>query len=173
LEAERRAYGERSRQAWSEVMRASPSLGYYYDKKGVSPVEMQAQASGPAGDGQLPELALPVQVRGRVVGTIKAHKPGETGEWTADEVALMKTLIEQLGVALEGAQLYQSTQRLATREQILNIVTARIRAGLTLEQVLNATVQEVSRALGAPRVAVWLEPMMDEPDMAESKSRVE
>jgi GAF domain-containing protein len=155
------------------MMRTGPSLGYYYDEKGVSPVDAEARSPVPAGDGQLPELTLPVQLRGRVVATIQAHKPGEAGEWTADEVALLKTLIEQLGVALEGAQLYQSTQLLATREQMLNSVTARIRAGLTLEQVLNATVQEVSRALGAPRVAVWLEPMMDEPDMAESKSRVE
>jgi hypothetical protein len=40
-------------------------------------------------------------------------------------------------------------------------MTARIRAGFTLEQVLNTTVQEIGRALGTPRVAVWLEPMDD------------
>ena len=46
----------------------------------------------------------------------------------------------------------------AAREQIVNAVAARIRAGVTLEQVLNTTAQQVGAALGAARVAVRLKP---------------
>ena len=165
LEAERRAYGELSRQAWDEMLRARPDLGYRYDEEGVVPLAGHPSPGERRGDDsergsepvkELPELALPVRVRGRVIGTINAHKPSGAAEWTAEEVALMETLTDQLGVALESARLYQDTQRRAARERLTGEVTARMRETLDMETVLKTAVQEVRQALGLPEVVIRL-----------------
>jgi GAF domain-containing protein len=164
LEAERRAYGELSREAWAEMVRARPGLGYRYEEGGVTPLAGHPLSqSERGGDGverrselveELPELALPVRVRGQVIGTINAHKPGDMSEWTAQEVALMETLTEQLSVALESARLYQDTQRRAAREQLSGEVTARMRETLDMDTVLQTAAREMREALGLEEVEV-------------------
>jgi PAS domain S-box-containing protein len=88
------------------------------------------------------------------VGYLRQERPVITPE----EVRLLGSLADQLAVTIQNARLFEESQRRAAREQMLSTMTARIRAGLTLEQVLNATVQEIGTALGAARVAVRLKP---------------
>jgi GAF domain-containing protein len=196
FEAERRAYGEISREAWRELLQAHQRLGYRYGKSGVtllgeapsplrpdtldkpasqskrgandsegssvplaSAVASADDSTAPQGADaklveELPELALPVIVRGHVIGTIQAHKPGEAGEWTAEEVALMETLAEQLGLALESARLYQDTQRRAFRERLTGEIAARMREKLDMDTVLQTAVREIGERLGIAEVEV-------------------
>jgi GAF domain-containing protein len=197
LEAERRAYGEISREAWGELFQAHHRLGYHYSKSGlvVPLVEVPSalrpdtfdnpasQSERRADDGEglsvplasavtsvddsaalwdasakpveeLPGLALPVMVRGHVIGAINAHKPGDAGEWTTEEVALMETLAEQLGLALESARLYQDTQQRALRERLTGEIAARMRETLDVETVLQTTIREIGERLGIAEVEV-------------------
>ncbi len=163
LEAERQAYGEFSRQAWADIVRARPDLGYHYRDGKVEPVGSDPQASpspGPAGvqrDGPgLPAISLPVEYRGQALGTIVAHKPAGSGEWTPEETALLGTLAEQLSVALDSARLYQSTQRRAAQERLVGDVTARMRQTLDVDAVLRTAAQEMRQALGLSQIAVRL-----------------
>jgi GAF domain-containing protein len=159
LEAERRAYGEISRQAWAELLHAQPGLGHRYDPHGILPTEgrwreemKQAIRTGKtvAGEaGPSAPLAIPVKVRGHVIGVIDAHKPDDASEWTAEDAALMETLAGQLGVALESARLYQDSQRRAARERLTREITDNIRAAVSIEDAMQRAVQELGRALGA------------------------
>jgi GAF domain-containing protein len=178
LEAERRAYGELSHQAWVELLRAQPDLGQRYDPDGILPTdgrwreEMKlAVWRGETILGQPPSsylppggteggatLAAPISVRDQVIGVLDAHKPAGAGGWTPEETTLMETLAEQLGLALESARLYQDTQRRAERERLTGEVTARMRETLDMEMVLKTAVQEVRHALGLPEVVVRLVP---------------
>ncbi len=106
---------------------------------------------------ELPELALPVKVRGHVIGSVQAHKPGEAGEWAAEEVALMEMLAEQLGLALESARLYQDTQRRALRERLTGEIAARMRETLDMDAVLQGTIREIGERLGIAEVEVRME----------------
>ena len=159
LEAQRRAYGQMSRETWTQTLRARPGLGYRYDQGNVASL---AHHSEPRSDQRgaattaLPELALPLSVRGQTVGTIRAHKSGEAGEWTSEETALMETLVDQLGQALESARLYQDTQRRAARERLTAEVTARMRETLDLEAVLRSAAVEIGEALGLAALDVRL-----------------
>jgi len=172
LRAERRAYGELSREAWAQMVHSRPNPGYHYAKGHVTPLgdshpstahpEVHRSTASQDEDGiydsELPELALPITVRGQVIGTINAQKPSEAGEWTSEEIALMETLAEQLSLALESARLYQETQRRATHERLRGEVTARMRETLEVETVLKTAVQEMRQALGLPEVVVRLAP---------------
>jgi GAF domain-containing protein len=165
LEAERRAYGELSRQVWSELLRAQSNLGVLRDERGISPAgdgwraEMEtALRTGQTtrGEDDARSLAMPIKVRGQVIGVVDARKPQDTGEWTQEQVGLLETLTEQLSLALENARLYQDTQRRATRERLTGEVTARMRESLDVEAVLNTAVREIGQALGLAALDVRL-----------------
>jgi len=180
LEAERRAYGKLSRQAWAELLRARPDLGHRYDPDGILATdgtwrkEMKLAVSrgetilgGPSSSllpGEIEgdaTLAVPIKVRGQVIGVLDGHKTADAGHWTLEETILMEGLAEQLGLALESARLYQDSQRRAERERLIGQITARMRETLDLETVLKTSVQEVRQAMDLPEVVVRLVPETD------------
>ncbi len=169
LAAERRAYGEMNREMWSDLLRTRPDLGFMSDRRATLPAggiwrpEMRdALRTGETqvGEGQN-ALALPIQVRGEVVGVIGGRKPDGTA-WTTEEIDLLETLADQLSVALESARLFEDAQRRAAREQLVGEVTGRIRESLNLETVLATAAQEIGEALGL----VALEVRLDEDEQA-------
>jgi GAF domain-containing protein len=172
LEAERRAYGEVGRQAWAELLRARTDWGYRYAHKSIAPAEddLQAEmrqaartgqtvqrspelATGGNGEGE-PTLAIPLKLRGQVVGVL-GFRRGESDErWTTEAVTLLETLAEQLSVALESARLYQDTQRRAEHERLIGEVTARMRETMDVDAVLQTAVHEMRQILGLAEVEV-------------------
>lgn len=170
LEAERGAYGELSRRAWQEMLQAQPELAIVRDKQGISPVDFRpdaeveqalktgrvATSEGDPDDGQSAGLAVPIRVRGQVIGAIDAHKPADGGQWTLDQIALLETLSEQVGDALEDARLYQEAQRRAARDRLMSEVTARVRQTMDIDTVLKTTADEIYRALELDEVLIRL-----------------
>jgi GAF domain-containing protein len=175
LDAERRAYGEIGREAWAQLLRARPGQGYRCDDRGVVPVGdgRPAQEQEEATDmaiSELPELTVPVLTHGQALGTIEAHKAG-TEEWTEDEIELMRSLSEQLSMALDSARLYQDTQRRAARERLVGEITAHMRETLDVDTVLQTAIREMGATLGIPRVEVRLGGEATQPN--EGRDRVE
>jgi GAF domain-containing protein len=167
LAAERRTAAQLAQQAWQGLLRAQRELGVVRNKDGLT-------ALSPAVDAQRPEmeiarqtgkatldassrrsLAVPVKVRDRVIGVIDARKP--EGAWTQEEIALVETLTDQLGVALDSARLYQDTQRRAARERLIGEVAAHMRERLDVDGVLKAAAQEIGEKLGLHDIAIQLE----------------
>jgi GAF domain-containing protein len=169
LEATQRAYGDLSSQAWAELLQAQPNLGYRSVAHGVSPAsevwqpEMEqaimtgetVRAEDSDGDGRQ-RVAVPIKVRGQVIGVLDTYKPAGSGGWSKEEIALLETIAEQLDSALEGARLYQETQRRASREQAIRHVTEEMRRAVDVETILQNTVAELAKAVGAPRAYVRL-----------------
>ncbi len=161
LEAARRAYGERSRLAWTEFLQARSGLGYTYAGQMISDVSGEWQPdmvrAGQTARAVLADsrLALPIQVRDQVVGVLGLEKAGAE-RWTSDEIALLDGLAAQLGAALESAQLFEETQRRAARDRLVGEATARLRQTLDIETVLRSTISEIGQALALEEVEVRL-----------------
>ncbi len=161
LRAERRAYGELTREAWVAMLRARPDLGYLCDVEGVSsvtgdwrPEMLQASKSEQvviAPDGL---LAVPVKVRDHVIGVVRLRKPQTEGEWTPDEIALVESLLEQLSAALDGARLHQDTLRRAAREQLIRQISEHLQQAVDMESLLRTTTEELYKVLGTSRAYV-------------------
>jgi GAF domain-containing protein len=162
LAAERRAYGESSRDAWRNLLRTRSGLGFVKEHgvisaaEGVWDPEMEQVlrtgevVSREDGRGSV----IPVKVRDLVIGVIDAYKPEGAGEWTTEEIAFMEALVEQLGLALESARLYQDSQHRATRERVVSEVAARMRETLDIDTVLQMAIQNMGDALGISEVEV-------------------
>ncbi len=176
LEAERRAYGELSLQAWNELLRTRIRWGYRYANRAIAPVAgdwqpemLQAAQTGRSilSDGTRDStLAVPIKMRDQVIGVLNLRKSGGGGAWSDDEIALLETLSEQLGVALESARLYQDTQRRAARERLIGEVTDRMRRAADMDTLLQTAIREMAAVLGAPNAFVQLaappEPVEDD-----------
>lgn len=169
LETARRAYGELSYDAWRELLRAQPDLSYRGDEYGVASAgdvwrpemeralqEERTVHSDGAGSGERRPLAVPIKVRGNVIGVLDTYKPGAAGDWTLEEIALLETLTDQLGVALESARLYDDAQRRAAREQMTREITDKMRRAASVEDVVQTAVDELYRVLGTSRTFVRL-----------------
>ena len=198
LEAMRRAYGQLSRQAWTELLRGRTDWGYRFDHQGLEAVEgdwqpemidavrggemvvrnaAQTSLAHPervAGEGpeslegedslaanttdglRGPTLALPLKMREEVIGVLSFHKDPEDEAWTSSEMETLHRLTDQLGAALESAQLFQQTQRRAAREQAIRQVTDQMRRAVDVEAILKSTVAELAEALGVPRAYIRL-----------------
>jgi len=169
LEAERRAYSELSREAWRELVRTQSDLGFVRDEEGTRRVSGGAGEQGSGGEGERGGqdsvgLAMPIKVRGQVIGVIDAHKSaGERGSggaeergWTAEQTTLLEALADQLGAALESARLYRDAQRLATRERLTREITDRMRRVTSVEGIVQTAVDELFNVLGVSRTFVRL-----------------
>jgi GAF domain-containing protein len=165
VEAERRARGELSREAWRQLLRAESGLGYLGNQQGVHP----------AGDVWLPEmeeaasrsrttvsrddetrLAVPVLVAGQVIGVLDGRKRAGAGSWAPEERTVLETLADQLSAALERARLYRQTRRSAARERAIGEITSRVRESLDMDAILQAAVRELGQVLGEAKVEVRL-----------------
>lgn len=161
--AERRMYGERTGAAWRTLAQTESGLGYLSDRRRIVPAgdlwrpEMRAALrSGQMSTGEQGNtVAMPLTVRDQVVGVIDGTKPNGA-VWTEEEISLFTAMIDQLNVALEGAQLYRESQRAAVREQLFSQVSGRIRQELDLEAVLKTTVDQIQEVLGLDRATIRL-----------------
>jgi diguanylate cyclase (GGDEF)-like protein len=68
-------------------------------------------------------LALPLRVRGRILGLLVASTPGR--DYTGTEVELVAAMAEQGATALDNATLFQRVDELATRDGLTGLFNRR------------------------------------------------
>ncbi len=162
LERERRLYGEISREAWAQILTGRSIVGYYGDERGIVPLddatlhETEPSPSAPEAQSDETAIAFPIVVRDQIIGIVEARKPPGRVGWTERELALLETLVGQLGAALDSARLYEDTQRRAVRDRLLSHLATRVRETLDVETVLRTAALEVQQALDLPEVVIRL-----------------
>ena len=179
LESSRLAYSVITRQAWQEKLRSKPLL-LRRDSLGLSrriPGEKEVSAKSVALE--LPgedSIKIPIRTRGQTIGYINAQKRSPTVEshtgqvaagsettsdnnladWRSDEIKLLETLVEQMGIALDSARLFEDTQLRARRERIVGDITSHIRSTLDIRTTLQTAVRELRAELGLAEVEIRL-----------------
>jgi len=147
------AYGEMSHQSWLKRARARP-LSYHRDSNGLS------YGTGASNGDEESSLAIPIKVRGRTVGVVKARKrenPDSNKTWSAEDVELLGTLTDQLGVALESARLFEEARRRAERERLTGEITAKVRASNDTQTIMQTAAREIRKALQVNRAQLVLQ----------------
>jgi GAF domain-containing protein len=156
LETTRRAYAQLSQDSWREYLRPRQSSGMVRSKDGFALLESQ-QKDRTAADRRSCSQALPIRLRGQVIGEIELVKSEHAGGWTPEETLLLENLMDQLGATLESARLYEETRRKAERERMASEITAKVRASNDPQAILQTAVQELRQALHANRAQVLIQ----------------
>jgi GAF domain-containing protein len=103
------------------------------------------------------KLSIPLMVRGQNIGTIDINPKNAERGWTNDELALLEVAAERAALSLENARLLQDAQKLAAKERTISEGAARVSAALDVENILQATAEELERALGSSDILIQLE----------------
>lgn len=102
-------------------------------------------------------LALPLFARGIMMGILELGSMRQ-GAYKATDIAIMQQLVSQIGVALENAEVFQQSRRVAQSKALINEITSRMQQQMDIEQILSVTVNELGQALGARRARIRLSP---------------
>jgi len=92
-------------------------------------------------------LAVPIRLRGEVIGVLDLQETDAPRFWTNEEVAMVTSVTDQLGLALENARLIEETRMRAEQLAVLNQLGQALTAQLTVEGVLDQTYRGASRLL--------------------------
>ncbi|RME51597.1 MAG: GAF domain-containing protein [Caldilineae bacterium] len=141
--------------SWSQP--AMQSLAYHYDR--------QADSFTPAGDLWFPEmeqaihrrdavfladedsplprsaLALPIRLRGQVIGVVDLYHPDPSHTWTEEDITMAQNITAQAGLWLENARLLQATQTALTETEVLYRATREIAKAQTIEELVRGAAQ--------------------------------
>lgn len=116
----------------------------------------EEQALGLAGQVGHSALAAPIKLRDQVIGGLDLQDIDPGRQWTADEIALVQTVADQVGLALENARLLADTRRRAGQLATLHRVGLDITSALDLDGVLEALYRQTCRIVDVSLFAVAL-----------------
>ncbi len=158
LEEVRHLYHEYNRKAWDEIVRGRGGITYRYTPEtGVQFDSSQPELTEAGSPGTEDDsMTVPIKVREQVIGVMKVQKPAGGGGWTAENLGLLDSITEQLGVALDSARLFSETQQQAQRERLVGEITARMRQTLDVETVVRTATNEIYQALSLESIDIWL-----------------
>lgn len=159
------------RQEWSALANKQAAVGYLHAgtggrllssptqsdeieqvmRKGVI-VKKEAKANEEAN----PTLAIPIALGEQVIGAIRVQSPGRNRAWSAEEINLLRSISERVGLALDNARLVASSQKRAAKERAIGEISTKISAETDMESILQTAVQEIGRALSSADVVIQL-----------------
>jgi len=101
-----------------------------------------------------PTVAIPVKLRGEVIGILHIESNDPLKTWQGDEVSLVEAVAERAAFALENARLFQDARRRASKERLISEATTKISGALSIENILQTTAEELERILGGSEVLI-------------------
>jgi GAF domain-containing protein len=111
-------------------------------------------------------MMAPIISRGRVTGMVSAGS-NRPFAYSETDAALFTQLINQLAAAIENAEAYQQTQRIAKNESLVNDISTQLQRQLDIRSMLDITASELGKVLGARTARIRLATHVPENDEAE------
>lgn len=99
---------------------------------------------------------VPLESRGEILGTLCTFKRTPITKEDASSLTLMQAVGQQVGVALENANLFEQTQRQLGNISTIQATTADLSAALTLDGVINTLLAHITSAVIADTASVFL-----------------
>jgi GAF domain-containing protein/HAMP domain-containing protein len=173
---------------WNRELRRHSTPVYEYTVKGIgsttvdfSPEVIAALKTGEiqklpeldlSGSGIQSALAVPVKLRGEIIGVIDLQETETSHDWTPDEINMVRAVADQVGIALENARLFEQTIHRAERESKVNEITSKIRSTMDMELMLKTAINELQVALNANQARIVLKPTLPPEKPIEDEERL-
>ncbi|MDL1909877.1 GAF domain-containing protein [Chloroflexi bacterium CFX6] len=162
-------YNEFTRVEWSRAASQAGHPGFRYNAGRIELLETELQtpelasavesgqvaANQPNGSREKRSaLAVPVKLRGEVIGVLHVESNDPSKTWQADEIGLVEAVAERAAYAMENARLFQEARRRAAKEQLISEASAKIGGAINLENILQTTAEELERVLGGSEILI-------------------
>ena len=162
-------YDEFTRAEWSRESAKAEQAGFRYqagriemiEKSLNSPEVVSAVQTGEVSTNQTngsketrPTVAVPVKLRGEVIGVLQIESNNPSKTWQKDDVSLIEAVAERAAFAMENARLFQDARKRASKERLISEATTKISGALSIENILQTTAQELERVLGGSEVLI-------------------
>ena len=162
-------YNEFTRAEWAKTITQAEQPGFRYQTGRIEMLEKALQSSEVVSAVQRGEVtsnqsngskekraavAVPVKLRGEVIGILHIESHDPLKQWQSDEVTLVQAVAERAAFAMENARLFQDARRRAAKERLISEATARISGALNMENILQSTAEELERVLGGSEILI-------------------
>jgi GAF domain-containing protein len=162
-------YNEFTRAAWSHTISQAEQRGFRFQTGRIEMLEhsllnpevISAVQSGEAAanrtngaNDRRAGLAVPVKLRGEVIGVLHVESNDPLKHWHDDEISLVQAVAERAAFAMENARLFQDARRRAAKERLISEASARISGALNIENILQTTAEELERLLGGSEILI-------------------
>jgi len=142
--------GQAMHSAWKEQLRES-TAAYEYTPAGIRTAPLGAGTADPR------SLRVPLELRGRRIGTIALTRRTAEG-WTDSDRDLAEKTAAQVALALENVRLLQDTRERALQEQRLSEFSARLNQSVDLDTLLQTAVRELATLPEVADASIYLNP---------------
>ncbi len=152
-------------QAWQEFLTSRNLEGIGYTlannqlRADLSWTPVLKQAAGEqrpifVAGGDRQTVAVPVMLRGRVIGGIEVDV--NTAVRQADALEMLQAVAERLALSIDNARLFEQSQDLAQQELEVNAISAKLQGITDVNGVIEMAVDELGRVLGATQASIRL-----------------
>ncbi len=169
-----------TREVWRDIHDKVDTTGYLFTRSGITAAPREwlpamseavqqkilAYSQAEHGETSAPpvnSLAIPLTLRGEVIGVIGIERGTPAGNghkaapgWSEDELVTVRTVAEQIALALDAARLARETERSAWRDRVVSETTARVWASAEIEEVMKTAVAQLGDKLKASEVVIRL-----------------
>ncbi|MFO7684326.1 MAG: GAF domain-containing protein, partial [Chloroflexota bacterium] len=101
------------------------------------------------------ETAVPIATGDQVIGVLDVQQNSVNG-LLPEDTELLKSVANQVAVALRNARLYRTTQSQARQEALLRSINEKINSTNDMETAMKTAVRELGQALGTPQTIIRL-----------------
>jgi GAF domain-containing protein len=162
-------FGDSILESWKVMQPETLGLGYQLVNSSIEPLKAplegihiqeamtQEKASITNAEDKSSNLAIPIRLRGKVIGVMNLRSRNDY-LLTQDDADIAEAVSERLSLAIETATLLRTTQHRADIERITTDISSKISSSTRFETILQTAAQELSRALGGSDVIVQIEP---------------
>jgi signal transduction histidine kinase/ActR/RegA family two-component response regulator len=156
------------RQEWSGVTDSQRDLAYEYRRSGIpalaepwSPEAVRALTTGEiikttnGGDSDKAQgddsvraaLAAPIKLRDQVIGVLDLQEVDELRHWTHDEVTLVRTISDQVALALENARLLEAEQSQRMAAEALREAAVVLSSTLEFDELVQRILDQIGQVI--------------------------
>jgi GAF domain-containing protein len=105
-------------------------------------------------------LAMPLTNRGRALGVMTVGSD-QLDAYSDTDIALFQQLVNQMAVAIDNARAYTQSQRVAQNKTLANEISVQLQHQNDITKMIDLTMKEVGRAIGAKRGRIRLNRLED------------
>jgi GAF domain-containing protein len=162
-------YNEFTRTEWSRTLSRTDKSGLRYHAGRIEILESimetpevasavrygeVAEDQSDASSEKCAAIAVPVKLRGEIIGVLHIQSDDPLRQWQDDEVSLVQAVAERAAFAMENARLFQEARKRAAKERLISEATSRISSAFNVESILQTTAEELGRVLGGSEISI-------------------